>query len=175
MHRIRLPAALVVLIAVPSLAQEKAPRDPPRPVPAPAPYPIARAVKYPEPVTLEVEVRDGKTLLWSGSLMVGGPRSASFSQSKNEYLPPCPGEEELTSWAAQNGRRTSLRISISPGSRHALPDSFRVSINYDSPSDDCGQRGSNTLGLERVVTLQPRTSDTIRAGSGLMLKLKRRD
>jgi hypothetical protein len=42
--------------------------------------------------SVAVSVLDGRGLVWSGTLRIGGTYgSASFSQSKNEFADPCPG------------------------------------------------------------------------------------
>jgi hypothetical protein len=122
--------------------------------------------------TISILVLDGRNIVWSGTLRIGGTYgNASFSQSKSESAEPCPGEARSDG----NYRSTneSMNFSIGRYNWQQEPDRFNISLNWTVPMNGCQGEGNDNFGFNRVVTLPPGQTVTV-AGSGSMtMKLTR--
>jgi hypothetical protein len=123
--------------------------------------------------TVAVSVLDGRGIVWSGTLRIGGNYgSASFSQSKSEAADPCPGDARPESSSRSSSE--NMNFSISRYNWQQEPDRFNISLNWGVPVAACEGEGNDSFGFNRVVTLPPGQTVTV-AGSGTMqVKLTRR-
>ena len=120
---------------------------------------------------VDIEVRSGGAVLWAGSLRLGSPYgSASFSQSKNEFAPPCPGQL-INPNRSMNSE--SLNVSVSRNATPQDPDRFNVSVNWTRPLSPCQGEGSDSFGANRVVSVPRGRTETLAAGDGVVLRLTR--
>jgi hypothetical protein len=113
-----------------------------------------------------IAVMDGRDVVWSGSLRIGGQYgNANFSQSKSEYGPPC--EAGSVSDGGNSMRSESLSFSIGRHNWQQAPDRFNIHINWTKPVAPCLGEGSDSFGFNRVV-LVPRGQSVTIEGSGAM-------
>jgi hypothetical protein len=121
---------------------------------------------------ISVTVLDGRDIVWSGTLRIGGNYgNASFSQSKSEAAEPCAGEAR--SDGNQRSSNESLSFNISRYNWQQEPDRFNISLNWTVPVAACQDEGNDSFGFNRVVTMPPGQTVTV-AGSGrLTLRLTR--
>jgi hypothetical protein len=177
--------------------QPVAPTPPPRIVPAPspppiptvradtvAPYPTAYSTVRPlTPVSvpgmpseafasymLEVEVRAGAEILWSGSLRAGPSRAASYTR---EISQAPEGDCSRPSYG-RDSESSSLRLTLSPQLRDG---GLRIGVGarWQRPSGGgCEQPGSRTVELSEIVDLPSSNWHTINGDGGLTVRLRRR-
>ena len=125
------------------------------------------------PVVLDVTAMKGRERLLADSLTVGGRSGASLNRSKSQYGGPCPGDDESS--RSTRSLNESLRLNIYPSrNRDSDPESFRVSLSVQSPWGDCASQGSNSLGIERNLALNPGQSQVLEGPDGLTLRISRR-
>ena len=97
------------------------------------------------------EARAGSQPLWSGTLRIGTPHgSANFSQSKNEYADPCPGE------AGNNSRSASYNLNFYINHRYSQDSAneFDVNVQLLRPQSACPGRGTDTAGFVSRISLR---------------------
>ncbi len=122
-------------------------------------------------VSIDVDLRAGSQPLWSGTLRIGTPHgSANFSQSKNEYADPCPGE------AGNNSRSASYNLNFYINHRYSQDSAneFDVNVQLLRPQSACPGRGTDTAGFQRSVVLEPGRTAMLSGPEGLSIKLTRR-
>ncbi len=123
-----------------------------------------------QPVTIDVELMAGSSRLWSGSLRLGAPHgNASYSQSKNEYAEPCARDP----YSGNTSSNQNLRLYINRTYSQQEPDQFTVNVNWVRPVSECEGGGTNTLGLQRRLSLDPGRTVTVSGEGGLTVKLTR--
>lgn len=160
--------ALGCALAAPAFAKD-------RPVAAEA---VAKPAMNPSPPaappaeSIGVAVYDGRDLVWSGSLRVGGPYgSASFSQSKSEYGLSCAAA--TTTSDRQSASSESLSFGISRYNWQQEPDRFTINLNWTRPVEPCQGEGNDSFGFNRVVTLPRGQSATIEGTGTMSVRLTR--
>ena len=117
-------------------------------------------------------IGEGRSL-WTGTLRLGGQYgNASFSQSKNEYAEPCPGEPFAGGRA--NSANHQLRFNLNRRNWQQQPNEFGVNVTWVRPLNSCEGQGSNTVGFERTVTVQRGQQVSITGQGGLSIRLARR-
>lgn len=119
-----------------------------------------------------ITVMDGRDVVWSGSLRIGGHYgSANFSQSKSEYGPPC--EAGVAADGGNSSRSESLSFGIGRQNWQQAPDRFNVHINSTKPVPPCLGEGSDSFGFNRVVLVPRGQSVTIEGSGSISVRLTR--
>lgn len=179
-----IPGVLAFGLAMPALAAD----DPPgasSPAPPPSPPRVVETVRVPPPVivgarpaspaNLALTVRWGRQILWSGTLRVSGNHmSATYSQSKNESLPACPGSEPDRAGYG----RASEQLSVRADRRRAVDtgaEGFLIDVNWTRPLPDCQGEGASTVGMSRIVPLAPGRTATLKGDGDLVVDVRRED
>jgi hypothetical protein len=130
------------------------------------------STEAPPAETIAIAVYDGRELIWSGSLRIGGPYgSASFSQSRSEYAEPCPGQT-LTP-GQYNTTSENMNLGISRYNSPQQPDRFTVNLNWSRPVAPCKGEGNDSFGFSRTVTLTRGQTATVEGVGGMSARLTR--
>ena len=135
--------------------------------------PMNEALPGGPPTTMDVDVSAPGKQLWSGSLTLGPQYgNAYFSQSKNEYVPPCEGERREAH--NRSNANTSLNFNISRANWQQEPDQFNVNFTWTRPLSPCDGQGTDNFGFTRTVDIAPGQSVTIRAAGDVSVRISRR-
>jgi hypothetical protein len=132
-----------------------------------------------EPVTL-TDVQVGMTVegrtLWQGTMRVGGPQGAIFTQSLNQAgdVVSCENGARVVA------RRDMLTISLNRGYRNPTqPDQFQISTNWTRSTGpvSCGQFEAPTrmIGLTDTIVLTGSKVVQVKGDGGLVVSLRRLD
>lgn len=148
---------------------------PPAPPAPPVMYPTftVRSGYHPsgqgERYTVDVEVRGGGAVLWSGPLRVGGtygPTTIRREQSE-------PGEASCPSSDHASPIATSFILTLSPRGSNG---SLNVTVRWSRPGDQpCGPGpNSRTVELTQAVALNQGDNVTVNGDGGVSVRLHRR-
>jgi hypothetical protein len=123
--------------------------------------------------TIAIEIRGGGDDLWTGTLRVGGNYgNASFSQSVNEFIAPCPSDSSNPNNNSASNRQLNFNISRRNPQQDA--NLFYINVNWTRPLPACQGEGNDTFGFNRVVSIPAGGTVTIEGVGGLSVKLSRR-
>lgn len=168
------PVVVTLLGAVASSAEPVQVMAPPPP-PITADMPGGRGPRNEPPLAmLDIEVKGGAELLWTGSLRIGlGP--SEYMENLREAREPCRGGQARDLGADRFITR-QLRVfagRTSYGSPGAA-DQFVISLNWIRPVPTCEGGGSRTVSFERQVTITPGGVVRVDGDAGVTILLKRR-
>lgn len=141
--------------------------------PAPSVVLRARQVERRNVVPLDVEVRGGRDMLWSGNLRISANMSGEYSQSKREAWSACPGDEE--GGARYPNRQNELRVSLNRRYGDNDANTFAISVTWVRPVESCdGGQGSRSVAIAQNIKLPPGTSQELIGDGGLVVRVIRR-
>jgi hypothetical protein len=163
-----MPMSLFLAIA----AQIAAPAPPPIFIPS-AP-PSGGTVARGPIITLDVEVRGGGALLWSGQLRVADRSPASFTrQQSGAAQSSCTSSDDFD----EHSERSSLSIYVSTARQTSTGTALDIRATWDRPSDSSGcktRRSTRTVGIAETISLGPGGEQTVSGDGGLTIRLRRR-
>ncbi len=123
-----------------------------------------------ETFTVTIASVDGP--LWSGTLTIGPEYgNANFSQSKNEFSPPCPDGRDVAS--NRSNTSSSFNLSIARHNWQRQPDSFNISFNRSRALRACEGQGNDMSGLNRIVDIEKGSSITLETVTGESITISR--
>ncbi|HSG35624.1 MAG TPA: hypothetical protein VLA37_13910 [Sphingomonadaceae bacterium] len=122
--------------------------------------------------TVSVEIRAGADVLWSGTLRLGPQYgSASFSQSKNEFIGPCDGEPLMANRSYSSNHQ--INFNISRRNWQQEPDAYSINVTWTQPLAACEGEGSDTLGFNRQFTIPRGGSISVKGAGDLVVTVGR--
>lgn len=178
MKAVRIAAAGIAGIWATALGAQPTIPPPASPVimEAPPPASITRQVRLAERrsvVSMDVEVRGGREVLWSGNLRVSANMSGEYSQSKREAWSACPGDDEGSS--RYPNRQNELRVSLNRRYGDNDPDAFAISASWVRPVESCDAgQGSRSVAIAQNLKLSPGSSRELTGDGGLVVRVTRR-
>lgn len=159
------------ILLVAAQAVSPPPRLPPVAVPPPVyiPTPTYSSPISRERYVVDVEVRAGNLILWSGPLRVGG----GYGQTSVRRDQSEPGDSKCGNGEELATATNSVSLTLSPRGRN---DALSVNVRWSRPGDlPCGLGpNSRTVELSSAIALAPGESKTIAGDGGLMVRLQRR-
>lgn len=121
-----------------------------------------------KPMTLDVEVRGGDKLLWSGPMRVSPQNGASLDRRKSDAPEQCSGSDR--SYDSSVRKMLSINLSMRDGPRLV---SANVTWERSLDGADC-QVGRRTVSFNETFSLEPGKLKTIRADGGLTVTFRQR-
>lgn len=168
------PLMLAVLTQVGNAAPPPAPPAPPSPPlivtvgPSRAAYPPGRRS---ERSTVDVEVRAGAELLWSGPMVVATNQGSSFTRRLAE-----PAPDECTPSGYGQQVENSLTVQLTPRRQSQGDDALGVSVRWGRSLPGTCPLGtsSRSVELSETVALVPGRAVTLTGDGNLLVRLRRR-
>ena len=160
---------LALFAAAQIVAAPPAPPAPPVIYPTFTMRPGYRASGQGERYTVDVEVRGGGAVLWSGPLRVGGSYGATTIRRDQSE----PGDASCPSSDYASPIATSFTLTLSPRGSNG---SLSVTVRWSRPGDQpCGPGpNSRTVELTQVVALDQGGNVTVNGDGGVSVRLRRR-
>lgn len=147
------------------------------PGPPPVFIPSARMMASPASrgpiVTLDVEVRGGGELLWSGQLRVTNRSGASFTRQQSSASPTICVADEY----GDNSDRSSLSVNLTTVRQSPAGSGVEIRASWERPSDDpdCKtRRSTRTVGLVETILVEPGREQVVNGDGGLSIRVRRR-
>ena len=141
-------------------------------VPVPPPVPVPTPAEIPERYMLDVEVRGGGDMLWSGQVRVAANVSATVRRELTQASEqPCPESGYLG-----NTEQTSLNLSFQPRPISQGDHRLQVNARWARPGDNNCSSGlsARVAELTDLLTLETNVWTEIRGDAGLVLRVRRR-
>ena len=154
------------------------PVAPPSPPMIYAPPPVIRSVvtpnsdqRRPQRTTIEVEVRTGSEVLWSGQLAVSASQGATFTRRLSEA-----STDDCQAAGYVSPMENMLSVQLGPFRQVESDGPLSVAVRWVRPTPPaCPIRGgSRTVEINDAVVLTPGRSVSLNGDGGLSVRLRRR-
>jgi len=121
------------------------------------------------PQSFAIEVTYKQQKVWAGTLRVSADRGANFSQQTAQSPEPCSDGQSTNPF---NTVSESLRVQLhrlSSGERNIT----RLSVQLERPKPVCGAMGSDTISVNRSISLEQGKSVIIDGEGGVTVRVTR--
>ena len=124
-----------------------------------------------ERFTVDVEVRAGSELLWSGPMVVSNAQGSSFTRRLSE-----PGADDCGGTGYVQPAENALSVQIMPSRSFDAAIGLALSVRWTrSVLGACPFRnGSRNVELAQTIALAPGEATTLSGDGGVTIRLRRR-